>query len=173
VTLSFFYGWIIVGISMIAGFFSAGVSNITMSVVLKPISDELGWSRALTAAAVTMGALIGGALSAGVPTAPSAAFSILSTKAVWDSARSWRAWRSISRVTTNHFLDLFRELPGFRAVDILGSASAGEQDLRRRMMLKRGETMNFHFEYRHQQEFPSSQPSVLLFFRSRPAFRIG
>ena len=45
------------------GFFSAGVSNITMSVVLKPISDELGWSRALTAAAVTMGALIGGALS--------------------------------------------------------------------------------------------------------------
>jgi len=63
VTLPFFYGWIIVTISMVAGFFSAGVSNITMSVVLKPISDELGWSRALTAAAVTMGALIGGALS--------------------------------------------------------------------------------------------------------------
>jgi MFS family permease len=63
VTLPFFYGWIIVAISMVAGFFSAGVSNITMSVVLKPISDELGWSRALTAAAVTMGALIGGALS--------------------------------------------------------------------------------------------------------------
>jgi MFS family permease len=63
VTLPFFYGWIIVAISMIAGFFSAGVSNITMSVVLKPISEELGWSRALTAAAVTMGALIGGALS--------------------------------------------------------------------------------------------------------------
>lgn len=62
-TLPFFYGWIIVAISMIAGFFSAGVSNITMSVVLKPISDDLGWSRALTAAAVTMGALIGGALS--------------------------------------------------------------------------------------------------------------
>lgn len=62
-TLPFFYGWIIVAISMVAGFFSAGVSNITMSVVLKPISDELGWSRALTAAAVTMGALIGGALS--------------------------------------------------------------------------------------------------------------
>jgi hypothetical protein len=42
---------------MIAGFFSASVNNITMSVVLKPISDELGWSRALTAVAVTMGAL--------------------------------------------------------------------------------------------------------------------
>jgi MFS family permease len=63
VTLPFFYGWIIVAISMIAGFFSAGVSNITMAVVLKPISDDLGWSRALTAAAVTMGALAGGVLS--------------------------------------------------------------------------------------------------------------
>jgi MFS family permease len=63
VTLPFFYGWIIVAISMVAGFFSSGVGNITMAVVLKPISDELGWSRALTAAAVTMGALLGGALS--------------------------------------------------------------------------------------------------------------
>ena len=62
-TTPFFYGWIIVAISMLAGFFSAGVSNITMAVVLKPISDDLGWSRALTAAAVTMGAISGGVLS--------------------------------------------------------------------------------------------------------------
>ena len=48
---------------MLAGFFSAGVSNITMAVVLKPISDELGWRRALTAAAVTAGAISGGVLS--------------------------------------------------------------------------------------------------------------
>jgi len=63
VALPFFYGWIIVAISMVAGFFSAGVSNITMAVVLKPISDDLGWSRALTAAAVTLGSILGGALS--------------------------------------------------------------------------------------------------------------
>jgi MFS family permease len=63
VTPPFFYGWIIVAISMLAGFFSAGVSNITMAVVLKPISDDLGWSRALTAAAVTAGAISGGVLS--------------------------------------------------------------------------------------------------------------
>ena len=62
-TPPFFYGWIIVAISMLAGFFSAGVSNITMAVVLKPISDDLGWSRALTAAAVTAGAILGGVLS--------------------------------------------------------------------------------------------------------------
>lgn len=48
---------------MVAGLLAAGVSNITMAVVLKPISDELGWSRSSTAAAVMMGALLGGILS--------------------------------------------------------------------------------------------------------------
>lgn len=61
--LPFFYGWIIVAITMVAGVLAAGVSNITMAVVLKPISDDLGWSRSLTAAAVTMGAVLGGLLS--------------------------------------------------------------------------------------------------------------
>jgi len=63
VRLPFFYGWIIVAITMVAGILAAGVSNITMAVVLKPISDDLGWSRSLTAAAVTMGAVLGGLLS--------------------------------------------------------------------------------------------------------------
>ena len=62
-TLPFFYGWVIVVIVVLAGVLAAGVSNITMAVMLKPISDDLGWSRSLTAAAVTMGALCGGALS--------------------------------------------------------------------------------------------------------------
>lgn len=62
-TMPFFYGWVIVVIVMLAGVLAAGVSNITMAVVLKPISDDLGWSRSLTAAAVTMGALFGGVLS--------------------------------------------------------------------------------------------------------------
>ena len=61
--LPFFYGWIIVAITMVAGILAAGVSNITMAVVLKPISDDLGWSRSFTAAAITMGALLGGSLS--------------------------------------------------------------------------------------------------------------
>ena len=61
--LPFFYGWLIVAITMVAGFLAAGVSNITMAVVLKPISEDLGWSRALTAAAITLGACLGGLLS--------------------------------------------------------------------------------------------------------------
>jgi MFS family permease len=63
VTLPFFYGWVIVVIVVLAGVLAAGVSNITMAVMLKPISDDLGWTRSLTAAAVTMGALCGGVLS--------------------------------------------------------------------------------------------------------------
>jgi len=63
VILPFFYGWLIVAITMVAGFLAAGVSNITMAVVLKPISEDLGWSRALTAAAITLGACLGGLLS--------------------------------------------------------------------------------------------------------------
>lgn len=62
-TTPFFYGWVIVVIVVLAGILAAGVSNITMAVVLKPISDDLGWSRSLTAAAITLGALSGGVLS--------------------------------------------------------------------------------------------------------------
>ena len=61
--LPFFYGWVIVAIVMIAGVLAAGVSNITMAVVLKPISEDLGWSRTLMAAAITIGSLSGGLLS--------------------------------------------------------------------------------------------------------------
>ena len=61
--LPFFYGWVVVAIVMISGFLAAGVSNITMAVVLKPISEDLGWSRTLAAAAITLGSLLGGVLS--------------------------------------------------------------------------------------------------------------
>jgi MFS family permease len=63
VTLPFFYGWIIVGIAMLAGFLGSGVSNVTMAVALKPITEDLGWSRTLTSSAITLGAVGGGLLA--------------------------------------------------------------------------------------------------------------
>jgi len=63
VRAKFFYGWIIVGISMVAGFLGSGVSNVTMAVVLKPISEDLQWSRALTSSAITLGSIAGGLLA--------------------------------------------------------------------------------------------------------------
>lgn len=62
-TLSFFYGWIIVAIAMLAGFLGSGVSNVTMSVTLKPITEDLGWSRTLASSAITIGSLAGGLLA--------------------------------------------------------------------------------------------------------------
>jgi MFS family permease len=59
----FFYGWIIVGIAMLAGFLGSGVSNVTMAVALKPITEDLGWSRTLTSSAITIGSVAGGLLA--------------------------------------------------------------------------------------------------------------
>ena len=61
--LPFFYGWIIVAIAMIAGLISSGVSNVTMAVVLNPISEDLGWNRTVMAAAITLGSFSGGMLA--------------------------------------------------------------------------------------------------------------
>jgi MFS family permease len=63
VSFPFFYGWIIVGIAMLAGFLGSGVSNVTMAVALKPITEDLGWSRTLTSSAITIGSLAGGLLA--------------------------------------------------------------------------------------------------------------
>ena len=62
-TLPFFYGWIIVGIAMLAGFLGSGVSNVTMAVALKPITEDLGWSRTLISSAITIGSVAGGLLA--------------------------------------------------------------------------------------------------------------
>ncbi len=48
---------------MLAGFLGSGVSNVTMAVVLKPISEELNWSRTLTSSAITLGSFAGGLLA--------------------------------------------------------------------------------------------------------------
>jgi len=63
VTPPFFYGWVIVGIAMLAGFLGSGVSNVTMAVALKPITEDLGWSRTLTSSAITIGSVAGGLLA--------------------------------------------------------------------------------------------------------------
>ena len=48
---------------MLAGFLGSGVSNVTMAVALKPITEDLGWSRTLTSSAITIGSVAGGLLA--------------------------------------------------------------------------------------------------------------
>lgn len=57
--LPFFYGWLIVVVSSVSGFLGAGLNNVTMGVILKPMSEDLGWSRTLTAGAITVGTFSG------------------------------------------------------------------------------------------------------------------
>ena len=44
----FFYGWVILAVSMAGCFLAAATNQIFMGVMLKPISDDLGWSRTAT-----------------------------------------------------------------------------------------------------------------------------
>ena len=59
----FFYGWLVVGVAMMAGFVAAGGSQVFFGVMSRPISDEFGWSRTATAGAVTAGTFLGAALT--------------------------------------------------------------------------------------------------------------
>src|SRR5688572_8076213 len=58
-----FRGWYVVGISVAGAFLSAGMAQVFMGVMLKPITADLGWSRTEVAGALTAGTLCGGFLS--------------------------------------------------------------------------------------------------------------
>ncbi len=55
-----FYGWYILGVAMLAAFLAAGSSQLFMSIMLKPITDEFGWSRTATTGAITLGTIVAG-----------------------------------------------------------------------------------------------------------------
>ena len=62
-TPPFFYGWVIVACAIVNQFLGSGTSNVVLSVLLKPIEDETGWTRTMIAASVSVGALGSGLLS--------------------------------------------------------------------------------------------------------------
>lgn len=58
-----FYGWIIVGVTFLIGFTEAGVFQNILSVFLKPMAAEFGWSRSLITGAIAFGSVCGGIAS--------------------------------------------------------------------------------------------------------------
>lgn len=62
----FFYGWLIVGASIAMGIAHAGTLNPILSLFMKPMGDEFGWSRTMFSAAVFISALGGSLLSVAV-----------------------------------------------------------------------------------------------------------
>jgi predicted MFS family arabinose efflux permease len=59
----FFYGWIVVAVVAAGGFSASTESFPVLGVFLKPITDDLGWSRAAFTAPLSIGGLLGGALA--------------------------------------------------------------------------------------------------------------
>ena len=56
-----FYGWYVIGVAMVGAFLVGGMtSQVFFSVILKPLTDETGWSRTEVSGAITLGTLSGG-----------------------------------------------------------------------------------------------------------------
>jgi MFS family permease len=61
-----YYGWVIVGVSFLIGFTESGVFQNILSIFMKPMVDELGWSRASVTGAIAFGSFLGGILALAV-----------------------------------------------------------------------------------------------------------
>lgn len=61
-----YYGWIIVAVSFLVGFTESGVFQNILSIFMKPMVDEFGWSRAAVTGAIAFGSISGGVLSLAV-----------------------------------------------------------------------------------------------------------
>jgi len=59
----FFYGWVILAAATLASFAQTATFNPTLSVFLKPMTSEFGWSRATFSGAVSLGSVVGGLMS--------------------------------------------------------------------------------------------------------------
>ena len=58
-----FFGWFIVATMVAVTFAQTALYNPALSVFLKPITEEFGWSRSVFAGAITVGTILGGFLA--------------------------------------------------------------------------------------------------------------
>ncbi len=58
-----YYGWVILGVAILAGSFSTGVGVWGASVFVRPMTEELEWSRASFYGALTFQMIVAGALA--------------------------------------------------------------------------------------------------------------
>ena len=59
----FYYGWYVLGVGMLSTFMASGTSQLFMSIMLKPLTEEFGWSRTAITGALTLGTLLAGLLA--------------------------------------------------------------------------------------------------------------
>ena len=59
----FYYGWVILGVAIMAGSFSTGAGVWGASVMARPMTEALGWSRASYFGALTIRSFVAGFLA--------------------------------------------------------------------------------------------------------------
>jgi sugar phosphate permease len=59
-----FYGWYVLGVAVLGALLSTGLSQMFFSIMLKPITEELGWSRTALSGVATAGTIVAGLASA-------------------------------------------------------------------------------------------------------------
>jgi OFA family oxalate/formate antiporter-like MFS transporter len=59
----FYYGWVIVGVIFLTGFASSAWLNTSLSIFLKPLTTEFGWTRSAFAGAGMIGTILGGLIA--------------------------------------------------------------------------------------------------------------
>ena len=62
-TPRFYYGWVIVAIIFLSRFAGTTMQNPTVSVLIKPVTSDFGWSRSLFVSASSIGTVLGGLLA--------------------------------------------------------------------------------------------------------------
>ena len=58
-----YHGWILVGVTLIAGAFTTGAGTWGVSLFVKPMTEDLGWSRSAFFGALTMRSIMAGVLA--------------------------------------------------------------------------------------------------------------
>ena len=61
-----YYGWYIVAVAFLVNFVSLGINASAVGVFIKPMTEDLGWSRGFFSLAVTLGSLISAPLALAV-----------------------------------------------------------------------------------------------------------
>ena len=139
-----FYGWYILGVILLTGLFAGPTSQVFIGVLVRPISEDTGWSATAIAGAVTVGGMLSGVgapfvglladrysprvlMTLGVVLMAATFFLIAAAPAVWVLVVGYAIARGIAQnliagvVPRVVVVNWFRRMRG-RAIGLVGTA---------------------------------------------------